>query len=161
MLYFHLQTLKNALPNAVVKGCKQTGRAVINKDEKKKPTEHSLLVEGYGLLDVMATPGIDALRTSTNHIIETEKVLGIEAARTCIMKEISTIMREYGIAIDSRHIQMLGDCMTHRGMVLGINIYGIARMRASVLALASFERTNDHIFQAAAHQRSDPVAGVS
>merc|ERR1711862_682680 len=56
---------------------------------------------------------------------------------------------------------MLGDCMTYRGHVLGINRYGIMRMRTSALMLASFERTNDHIFDAAAHRRVDPVTGVS
>merc|ERR1711998_590281 len=56
---------------------------------------------------------------------------------------------------------MLGDCMTYRGQVLGINRFGISRMRASTLMLASFERTTDHIFDAAVHHRSDPVMGVS
>merc|ERR1712064_34087 len=34
-------------------------------------------------------------------------------------------------------------------------------MRTSALMLASFERTTDHIFDAAVHKRSDPVKGVS
>ena len=57
-------------------------------------------------------------------------------------------MGEHGLAIDTRHIKMLGDCMTYRGAVLGINRYGIARMRASTMMLASFERTTEHIFDA-------------
>merc|ERR1719313_2554038 len=77
------------------------------------------------------------------------------------MKEVSAIMGSYGIAVDARHIQMLGDCMTYRGQVLGINRYGISKMRASTLMLASFERTTDHIFDAAVHHKSDPVKGVS
>jgi len=40
-----------------------------------------LLVEGYGLKEVMSTPGIDFRYTKSNHVIETEQVLGIEAAR--------------------------------------------------------------------------------
>merc|ERR1712203_1213329 len=51
--------------------------------------------------------------------------------------------------------------MTHKGKVLGINWNGIGQMRNSVLALASFERTNDIIFEAAARQKSDSVKGVS
>jgi DNA-directed RNA polymerase III subunit RPC1 len=39
------------------------------------------LVEGYGLKKVMVTPGVDFTQTKTNHIIEMEEVLGIEAAR--------------------------------------------------------------------------------
>merc|ERR1712217_665174 len=60
-----------------------------------------------------------------------------------------------------RHIQMLGDCMTYRGEVLGINRYGIARMSTSVLMNASFERPTEHLFEAAVHQRSDQMKGVS
>merc|ERR1719238_219258 len=77
------------------------------------------------------------------------------------MTEITNTMGGYGIAVDCRHVQMLADCMTYRGQVLGINRYGISRMRTSALMLASFERTNDHIFDAAAHSRKDPVTGVS
>jgi len=161
MLYFSLQILKKALPHAVVKGMISTRRAVINKDDKKKPTRYDVLVEGYGLQQVMATPGVLAHRTTSNHVDEVEKVLGIEAARATIMKEISTTMGGHGIAVDSRHIQMLGDCMTYRGAVLGINRFGISRMRTSTLMLASFERTTDLVFDAAAHSKVDPVRGVS
>jgi len=40
-----------------------------------------MLVEGQGLKKVMTTPGVDFNETKTNHIIEMEEVLGIEAAR--------------------------------------------------------------------------------
>merc|ERR1712007_180500 len=90
-----------------------------------------------------------------------EKTLGIEAARRTIMEEIAMTMGSHGISVDARHIQMLGDCMTYRGQVLGINRYGISRMRASTLMLASFERTTDHIFDAAVHAKTDPIKGVS
>ena len=68
------------LPAVIVKGIPTINRAVINKkqsDEKK----HELLVEGYGLKKVMTTPGVDYINSKTNHIIEMEEVLGIEAAR--------------------------------------------------------------------------------
>eukprot|EP00928_Gymnodinium_smaydae_P100690 TRINITY_DN993_c0_g2_i1.p1 TRINITY_DN993_c0_g2~~TRINITY_DN993_c0_g2_i1.p1 ORF type:complete len:1510 (+),score=350.71 TRINITY_DN993_c0_g2_i1:415-4944(+) len=161
LMYFSMQSLKRALPRAVVYGVNTTNRAVINKDDRGEKVKYNILLEGYGLLEVMATPGIEASKTSSNHVIEVEKVLGIEAARSTIMSQIAETMGGHGIAVDARHIQMLGDCMTYRGQVLGINRYGIARMRTSALMLASFERTNDHIFDAAAHRRSDPVTGVS
>jgi NifU-like protein involved in Fe-S cluster formation len=41
--------------------------------------------------------------------------------------------------------------MTYRGEVLGITRHGIAKMKDSVIMLASFERTNDILFDAAAH----------
>ena len=51
--------------------------------------------------------------------------------------------------------------MCFRGEVLGITRFGVPKMRQSVLMLASFEKTTDHLFEAAVHSRTDAVAGVS
>lgn len=45
--------------------------------------------------------------------------------------------------------------------MLGITRFGIAKMKDSVLMLASFEKTTDHLFDAALHGRQDDIAGVS
>lgn len=63
--------------------------------------------------------------------------------------------------IDPRHMQLLGDVMTYKGEVLGITRFGLAKMRDSVLQLASFEKTTDHLFDAAFHMKTDAVEGVS
>jgi len=161
MLFFSLQALKHALPKACVKGLPKTNRAVVNKDDKGEKTKYTILVEGEGLGEVLATPGVNPAKTTSNHVAEIERVLGIEAARQTIMNEIKLTMGSHGIAVDTRHVQMLGDCMTYRGAVLGINRFGISRMRTSALMLASFERTTDLVFDAAARNRHDPVKGVS
>merc|ERR1719272_2888934 len=70
-------------------------------------------------------------------------------------------MSAYGIGIDCRHLMLLSDVMTFKGMVLGITRFGVSKMRESVLMLASFERTTDHLFDAAAHGRKDAIVGVS
>jgi len=67
----------------------------------------------------------------------------------------------YAINVDLRHTQLLADVMTYRGSVLGITRFGIAKMKDSVLMLASFEKTPDHLFDAAVHARGDPCRGVS
>lgn len=50
---------------------------------------------------------------------------------------------------------------TLQGEVLGITRFGIAKMKDSVLHTASFEKTADHLFDAAIHGRVDDVVGVS
>jgi DNA-directed RNA polymerase III subunit RPC1 len=52
-MYYQLKLLKRALPKVVVKGIQTAVRAVIS-DEKG---QRKLLVEGYGLKDVMTTEG--------------------------------------------------------------------------------------------------------
>lgn len=94
-------------------------------------------------------------------MLEVYDILGIEAARATILSEIQKVMSGHGLAVDCRHTQLLGDCMTTMGQVLGINRFGIQKMRGSTMMLASFERTNDHLFDAAANSRKDPLTGVS
>ena len=160
-MYFAMQMLKIALPNVIVQGISTVNRAVINEQNKNGVTSYNLLMEGYGLLEVMGSPGIDGLHTTTNHVLEVEAVLGVEAARTQIAAEIQSIMSAYGIGIDSRHLLLLSDVMTFKGEVLGITRFGVSKMRESVLMLASFEKTTDHLFDAAVHGRTDAIVGVS
>ena len=87
--------------------------------------------------------------------------LGIEAARATIMKEIKFVMESHGMSIDRRHITLLADLMTCRGEVLGITRHGLAKMKESVLMLASFEKTSDHLFDAAYYGQKDTINGVS
>ena len=49
--------------------------------------------------------------------------------------------------------------LTLQGEVLGITRFGIAKMKDSVLMLASFEKTTDHLFDAALHGRTDEITG--
>lgn len=48
-----------------------------------------------------------------------------------------------------------------QGEVLGITRFGVAKMKDSVLMLASFEKTTDHLFDAAAYGKTDSISGVS
>lgn len=80
-----------------------------------------MLVEGYGLRQVMNTPGVDGRFTRSNHIMEMEKVLGIEAARRTIASEIKFIMDSHSLIVDSRHMGVLADIMTYKGKLLRLS----------------------------------------
>ncbi|KAI9024018.1 hypothetical protein DFJ74DRAFT_705759 [Hyaloraphidium curvatum] len=152
-----LHALKRVLPKVIVKGIPSVNRAVINEEDGRL----KLLVEGYGLREVMNMEGVEGERTTSNHILEVNKVLGIEAARATIINEIQYTMGKHGMTIDPRHVMLLGDLMTYRGEVLGITRFGIAKMKDSVLMLASFEKTTDHLFEAAFYGKKDRIDGVS
>jgi len=86
-------------------------------------------------------------------------------------------MKSHSMNIDPRHVMLLGDVMTYKvwysqsvrlldcwllqGEVLGITRFGVAKMKDSVLMLASFEKTTDHLFDASAFGKNDSIAGVS
>jgi DNA-directed RNA polymerase III subunit RPC1 len=161
--YFErVQQVKALLPDVVIKGYAECNRAVIRKDSgtnKDGKYENTLLVEGYGLKDCMTTPGIEPYKTLSNHVMEVRAVLGIEAARGTIVKEINAVMGSMGI--DPRHMALLADVMTFKGDVYGITRFGLQKTRDSVLQLASFEKTPDHLFEAAARGKIDTIDGVS
>jgi hypothetical protein len=94
----------------------------------------------------MGTVGVRGDLTTTNHVAETERVLGIEAARHAIMHEIRETMSAHGMAIDERHTMLLADCMTYK--------VGRARRRAVlevVWVWPCVRRTCVHAHVSAAH----------
>ncbi|RXM33808.1 DNA-directed RNA polymerase III subunit RPC1 [Acipenser ruthenus] len=160
-MYYVLQTLKELLPKIVVQGIPEVSRAVIHIDEKSGKEKYKLLVEGDNLRSVMATHGVNGSRTTSNNTFEVEKTLGIEAARSTIINEIQYTMVNHGMSIDRRHVMLLADLMSYKGEILGITRFGLAKMKESVLMLASFEKTADHLFDAAYFGQKDSVCGVS
>ncbi|CAA0835862.1 nuclear RNA polymerase C1 [Striga hermonthica] len=164
-LQFELHELKAKLAKVVVKGINSIERAIIiNEAKEKDPSGNKklkLLVEGTGLLSVMGIDGVDGCKTTSNHILEVQQTLGIEAARQTIIGEIEYTMSTHGMTIDIRHMMLLADVMTFKGEVLGITRFGVQKMKDSVLMLASFEKTADHLFNASVNGREDKIEGVS
>merc|ERR1711872_1120507 len=92
----------------------------------------------------IATFGVKGTSTTSNNTIE-----------------VAYTMESHGMSIDIRHVMLLADLMTCRGEVLGITRHGLAKMKESVLMLASFEKTSDHLFDAAYYGQKDAIQGVS
>ncbi|KAF2234341.1 beta and beta-prime subunits of DNA dependent RNA-polymerase [Viridothelium virens] len=160
--FIKMQNLLRIIPNIVIRGYPEASRAIIRKDDKPNKEgyeEISLLVEGYGLKACMTTEGVNGRRSRTNSVKEVQAVLGIEAARKTIIDEIGSVMGS--MDIDPRHMQLLADVMTYKGDVLGITRFGLAKMGKSVFHQASFEKTPDHLFDAAFHNARDRIEGVS
>lgn len=155
-LFQHVEYLQRIIPEIMVRGYPEASRAIIKTDETGS---NALLVEGYGLRACMNTEGVNGLATRTNSVMEMRDVLGIEAARKTIIDEIQIVMGD--MDIDPRHMQLLADVMTYKGEILGITRFGLTKMRDSVLQLASFEKTPDHLFEAAWKMKGDKIEGVS
>lgn len=158
--YDRLMQYKRILPKVILQGISTVQRVVINQEKDREKGYH-LLVEGTGLQKVMTTEGIDGLNTTSNHMMDVQQVLGIEAARSTIINEIQYTMSKHGMMIDVRHVTLLADIMTFKGEILGITRFGISKMKDSVLMLASFEKTTEHLFDAAYHGKVDNISGVS
>lgn len=158
--FFSIEKAKKQLLSTKICGFESANRVVINRLSSHQD-EYELLIEGRCLSKVLGTPGIDPYSTFSNDILEIERTLGIEAARSVIIREVEYTMGKHGIRVDHRHIMLLADTMTFRGEVLGITRFGIGKMRTSTLMLASFEQTADYLFNAAVRGLDESVDGVS
>jgi len=123
--------------------------------------EHVLETVGTNLREVMLLNGIDHRRTISNDICEVYSVLGIEAARQCLMNEIKLVLDGGGTYLNYRHLSLLCDAMCVRGYIMPMNREGIYRVDVGPLRKCSYGDPVDILLKAGAFSQSDPVTGVS
>jgi len=133
-------------------------RRVLVTEEKG---EWVIRTDGSNMPKALEIAGIDPTRTVTNHIHEIAKTLGIEAARSVIIKEAMGVLEEQGLDVDIRHVMLVADIMTATGDVRQIGRHGISGEKSSVLARAAFEITVPNIVEASIKGESDPLKGVT
>jgi len=75
--------------------------------------------------------------------------LGIEAARSALINELSNTLGDQGLEVDIRYLMLVADLMCSKGYMQQIGRHGIAGSKESVLARAAFEITVPTIARAA------------
>ena len=105
---------------------------------------------------------IDFTRTRCNDVHTTFKNYGIEAARTSILKELINTFGSGGIDnINHNHLSVLVDFMSANGEITSIDRHGLGKLNVDPLAKCSFEKTMDHLVQAAVFNETDHLKSVS
>ncbi len=141
-----LYKAKFQLLNAHIRGVPGISYVMV----KKEGEEFVIYTEGSNLAEVLKMPEVDHTRTTTNDIHEIARVLGIEAARNAIIREMRAAMEGAGVSnVDIRHLMLVADMMTVDGKVKAIGRYGIAGEKGGALARASFETPVRHLINAA------------
>ena len=125
----------------------------------KQVTQYMLDTDGTNYLAVMNHPYVDGTKLTSSHVHDILPVLGIEATRTTLMQEITTLFEEAGV--NPRHLGVLCDVMTRQGRLMSVDRYGINKNDIGPLAKASFEETEKILLRAALFGEMDPVTGVS
>jgi DNA-directed RNA polymerase subunit A" len=149
-----------------LKGVKGVNRASIRiVDEKvvdgKVVREYAIVTEGSNLAEVLFMEGVDYRRTTTNNIFEIAEVLGIEAARNAIIREIMRVLEDSGLDVDIRHVMLVADVMTWNGTIRQIGRLGVTGEKPSVLARAAFEVTVKQLYDAAVSGEEESLKGVT
>ena len=162
---------EDMLNNVVIKGVNNitniiisdsdTPQIIYDKGEIKVIPEKILETDGTNLIDVLANQYVDSTRTSSNDIIEIYELLGVEAARSKLIYEITDVIEDAGEDVNNRHIELLCDMMTSTGKLLSINRQGIKAKICGPLAKCSFEDTTDQLIQAGIFGELDKLMGVS
>ena len=123
--------------------------------------EYFLETEGTNLRSVLSFEGVDPTRTYSNFGPEIYEVLGIEAARAALLKELRKVIEFDGSYVNYRHLCLLVDTMTQAGRLMAIGRQGIGKTEAGALARASFEQTVELLFDASSDACVDDCRGVS
>ena len=112
-----------------VKGVKGISYALIRRDE----LTGELIIQtlGSNLREVLKIDGVDSTRTVTNNFYELAEVLGIDAAREAIIREIKEVLAKSNLEIDDRYILLVADLMTWYGDVFGFTRYGLMSRKPS------------------------------
>ena len=169
-----LRQLENTMLNSIsLRGVKGIRRVFLMKHDKtvieKDGTissgdahiEWVLETDGTNLTQVMCLDGVDFTRTYSNNCVEIFNVLGIEAARAAIMKELRNVIEFDGSYVNYRHLALLCDLMTHPGSLMAITRHGINRADTGALMRSSFEETVEILMEAAAVGERDDCHGIA
>jgi DNA-directed RNA polymerase subunit A' len=152
-----LFTLRNKILNMKLKGIPGITRVTVVKEGE----DWFIQTAGSNLGKVVQVQGVDPTRVYTNNVHEVAQVLGIEAARATLVRELMSTLDEQGLEVDIRHIFLVADLMTSRGYIQQIGRHGIAGTKSSVLARAAFEITVPTLAEAAVKGEVEDLKGVT
>jgi len=152
-----LFTLRNKILNMKLKGIPGITRVTVVKEGE----DWFIQTAGSNLGKVVQVEGVDQTRVYTNNVHEVAQVLGIEAARATLVRELMSTLDEQGLEVDIRHIFLVADLMTSKGYIQQIGRHGIAGTKSSVLARAAFEITVPTLAEAAVKGEVEDLKGVT
>ncbi len=151
-----LYKLKTKLKDIHIRGIKGITQVL----PIKKTRGWIIQTAGTNLKKILLMEEVDPTKTISNNIFEVASVLGIEAARNAIIREIILTLKDQGLNVNLRHIMLIADTMTLEGMIRGVTRYGVSKKQESVLARASFEVPLKHLYNAATRKEKDELKGV-
>ena len=130
---------------------KDTGAVDVSK-------EFVVITNGINLEKLRYMKGINNSKISVNDIFTIYRNYGIEATRQMLMIEYFKVL---GDKLNSAHLSLLVDMMTHNGEPTSIDRHGLSKLESEPFARASFEQTMDHFINAAIFNEKDSMKSIS
>jgi len=150
----------------IVKGVPNLSNIIMSQDTISTMTDNEIVTEkiwkletdGTNLLTVLNYDYVNELKTVSNDVNVIYNLMGIEAARNHLIGEMVEVFDEY---INMRHINLLCEVMTRRGILVSVDRHGINSGDTGPLAKCSFEDTTDQLIKAGIFGERDNLQGVS
>jgi hypothetical protein len=117
--------------------------------------------DGSNLKGLMALPGIDRRRTTCNSMATIASTLGIEAARTFLVRALSNTIANSNSYVHPSNITFVAEFITSRGEPHGATYSGISRQPGGHLSLATLERAGEVFTKSAEYGRREDIRNVS
>ena len=129
--------VEKAAQNFVISDVPGIKQCYITSKDKK----YTIVTEGVNFNEVWKfAEHLDVNNIYSNDISAILNTYGVEAARACIINEISNVFGAYGIRVDRRHLSVIADYMTFNGGYKPLNRMGM-EVKPSPLLKMSFETT--------------------
>jgi DNA-directed RNA polymerase I subunit RPA1 len=155
-----LSLVEDAARAVVVQSVPGLGTCAYVKEDKGEPAH--IVAEGVNLISMREYQDIIYPHSLyTNSISHMLALYGVEAGRAAIVREMDAVFKSHSIAVDNRHLNLIGDVMTHGGSFRAFNRMGILKDSTSPLMKMSFETTVRFLRDAVLERDWDILAGPS
>jgi DNA-directed RNA polymerase beta' subunit len=126
----------------------------------RSENEWVVQTSGTNFRHVINLDKFDYTTMSTNNLWEVYNTLGVEATREFLFTELKKVLNDGGW-VNDRHIHVLVDIMTHRGVITSVSRYGSRGNNLSPLSRVSFEETLDNFLRASYTAEFEDLKSIS
>lgn len=116
--------------------------------------------DGSNLKELLSLPMVDNRRTTCNNMFTIKEVLGIEAARTFLIRAFYNTISNTGSYVHPANIMLIAEIMTNKGTPYGATFSALSRL-TGFFTVATFERAGTIFTTSAAHHSTERIENVS
>ncbi|KUL88690.1 hypothetical protein ZTR_05210 [Talaromyces verruculosus] len=135
-----LPLVEDSARRAVIQAVQDIGACLYTPADPENKEPAKIDIQGVNLLAMRDYQEyINPHTIRTNSIHDTLIYYGVEAARSTIIREMSDVFSGHSITVDNRHLNLIGDVMTHSGGFKSYSRNGLIRDSNSPFSKSSFE----------------------
>ena len=121
-----VSVVEKVIGKIVLYECPKIKRGIALSKKLEGNTQYYVMTEGVNLKKVVEFSDlVDVDTIETNDVYSVLKMYGVEAARAVLIREIGSVFKGYGIDVDPRHLNLVGDYMMYEGEYKSYNRVGM------------------------------------